>query len=243
MNARPGPMLVLALATGLAPGTRTRGPWGVAYAPADLSRTRPPIVFLHGMWAGPEDACPPFARAAAPFGFLVCPRGNAPVGDASDRRMWKGTHFDAERQIEAALRAVEVAAPGRLDRGGGTLVGYSNGAYFAAEIASSQRGRWRGLVVLAMRLDLDAARLSAAGVERVVLAAGERDGAYGSMRAAAERLVASGVAARFMSLGAGGHELPADLASQMCAALAWARDERLCSGVLRPAAPAAAASP
>ncbi len=200
---------------------RAQGPWGVAYPPVDVGTPKPAIVFLHGMWAGPEEQCGIFERAATPFGFLVCPRGNAPFGDG---RMWSGTYADAERPIRAALAAAEALAPGRLDRSGaGTLIGYSNGAYFAAEVASAEPGRWSGLILLSMKLDLDARRLQAAGVERVVLAAGEHDGARASMVGTAERLARAGLAARFMSLGPGGHELPSDMADRMCDAIAWAR--------------------
>lgn len=208
--------------TGLSPApARTHGPWGVAYAPADLSAPRPPIVYLHGMWASPEDSCGHFERAAAPFGFLVCPRGNAPLGDG---RMWAGTYASVAPSVRTALAAAEAMAPGKLDRsGGGTLVGYSNGAYFAVVVAGSEPGRWTGLVLLSMHLELDAARLRAVGVRRVVLAAGERDGARASMQALARRTDAAGLPTGFMSLGAGGHELPPDIDERMSAAVAWVR--------------------
>ena len=209
---------------------RMQGPWGVAYAPADTSAPHTPIVFLHGMWAGPEDSCGYFERAATPFGFLVCPRGNAPNGDG---RMWTGNYATVAPSVRAALRGAEALAPGKLDRsGGGTLVGYSNGAYFAVEVALAEPGRWAGLVLLSMKLELDARRLRAAGVQRVVLAAGERDGAHASMRALAASTDAAGLPTRFMSLGPGGHEFPSDIEARMCIAIAWVRavDSAACGG-------------
>jgi predicted esterase len=212
--ARLALLLVLA-------STSARGAWGVAYPPADVTAPRPAIVYLHGMWASPEDSCAHFARAAAPFGFLVCPRGNAPFGDGN---MWSGTPADAERQIHAALAAAERLAPGKLDlAGGGTLIGYSNGAYFAAAVARAEPGRWTGLVLLSMKLRLDPAQLRAAGIRRVVLAAGERDPAAPSMTALAARLESGGLEARFMSLGPGGHPFPPDIADRMCDAVSWVR--------------------
>jgi predicted esterase len=151
--------------------------------------------------------------------------------------MWRGSYVDAERQIRRALEGAEALAPGKLDRSApGTILGYSNGAYFAAEIACTEPGRWPGLIVMSMKLDLDAARLSAAGVKRVVLAAGDRDGARASMQALAEQLNGRGIAARFMSLGPVGHEFPGDMASRMCAAVAWVRgaDEASCGDDPRP---------
>jgi predicted esterase len=205
------------------------GAWGVAYPPADTEAPRPAIVFLHGMWAGPEESCGYFERAATPFGFLVCPRGNAPNGEG---RMWVGNYASVAPSVRAALHGAEALAPGKLDRAGGTLIGYSNGAYFAVEVAQFEPGRWTGLVLLSMRVELDAARLRAAGVRRIVLAAGEHDGARASMRAVAAKTDAAGLPTRFMSLGPGGHEFPSDMHARMCAAISWVRaaDSVQCGG-------------
>lgn len=199
---------------------RIHGAWGVAYPPTDTSEARPAIVFLHGMWASPEDSCGFFERSAMAFGFLVCPRGNAPLGDG---KMWTGSYATVAPNVHAALDAA--AKLGALDRSGhGTLIGYSNGAYFAVEIAQAELGKWTGLVLLSMRLELDVVRLRAAGVRRVVLAAGDKDAARDSMKALAERTAAAGLPARFIGLGPGGHELPSDMDARMCDAIAWARE-------------------
>jgi predicted esterase len=202
--------------------TRLTGSWGVAYPPVDASTPRAPIVYLHGMWATPEDSCPLLAHAATARGFLVCPRGNSP--SPPEGRMWTGTYATVAPSLHSALATASALSPGALDRqAAGTLVGYSNGAYFAAEIALHEPGRWTGLVLISMRLDLDADKLRAAGVHRVVLAAGEKDGARDSMRAQAARLSAAGLSARFMSLGDVGHELPVPpgIDGTLAEALAW----------------------
>jgi predicted esterase len=179
-------------------------------------------LYLHGMWSSPEEQCSVFERAATPFGFLVCPRGNAPNGEG---RMWVGNYASVAPQVHAALNAANDLARGKLDRrGAGTLIGYSNGAYFAVEVALAEPGRWTGLVLLSMRLELDAARLRAAGIQRIVLAAGDKDGARASMQALADRTDAAGLPTRFTSLGPGGHEFPADMSARMCDAVAWVRD-------------------
>jgi predicted esterase len=201
---------------------RAQGAWGVAYPPADGTEARPAIVYLHGMWASPEDSCGYFAHAAAPFGFLVCPRGNAPLGEG---RMWAGTYASVAPQLHAALDAAGRLAPGRLDRKThGTMMGYSNGAYFALEVAYAEPGRWTGLVLLSMKLDLDVPRLKAAGVRRVVLGAGDQDAAHASMQALAEKTNDAGLPARFVSLGPGGHAFPPDIDRPMCEAIAWVRE-------------------
>jgi predicted esterase len=212
-----------AAAAGREAAARGHGEWGVAYAPADTSTTRPAIVFLHGMngWS-PENSCAYFERAAAPFGFLVCPRGNAADDEGP---MWSGSYASVAPRVHAALDAAAALAPGKLDRsGGGTLMGFSNGAWFAVEVATHEPRRWTGLVLISMHLTLDAPRLRAAGIRRVVLAAGERDGSYASMKALAERTDAAGLPTRFMDLGPVGHELPDDMRARMCDAVAWVRE-------------------
>jgi predicted esterase len=220
---RLAPVLSILLpgAAALFGALRAHGGWGVAYPPSDASEARPAIVFLHGMWSSPEDACATFEPAASPHGFLVCPRGNAPLGEG---KMWAGTYASVAPNVHAALDAAAGLVPGKLDRsGGGTLMGYSNGAYFAAEIALHEPGRWTGLVLLSMHLELDASRLRAAGVRRVVFAAGDKDMASAGMKTLAEALDAAGLPSRFVSLGAGGHELPRDLDARMIEPVAWVR--------------------
>ena len=199
--ARSPPAWLLAPTLCLSGAVRLHGGWGVAYPPADAGAPRPAIVYLHGMWASPEDSCGLFERSATAFGFLVCPRGNAPLGDG---KMWTGSYATVAPNVRAALDAAGKQGPGpcSIALGGGTLMGYSNGAYFAAEVAMAEPGRWTGLVLLSMRLELDVARLKAAGVKRVVLGAADKDGARDSMKALADqRTDAAGLPTRFVSLG------------------------------------------
>jgi predicted esterase len=198
--------------------TRTHGAWGAAYSADDAVRSRPPVVFLHGMWRTPEESCA-LAAAATHFGPLVCPRGNVLDAGAAT---WVGTAADASRAIWVALKASQDGT--ELAWGdGGTLIGYSTGAYFATEVACAEPGRWSGLVLLSMKLEVDPARLSAAGVRRVVLADGERDDSWKPMVALARRLQDAGLQARFVSLGPAAHPLPNDIGSRLCAPIAWVR--------------------
>ena len=92
-----------------------------------------------------------------------------------------------------------------------------------------------------MKLDLDAARLRAAGIRRVVLAAGSRDDTHDAMQALAHKMDGAGVEARFVDLGPVDHAtFPPDMDARMCAALAWVRGDaqgRACDAAgLRPTA-------
>jgi predicted esterase len=198
------------------------GTWGIARAPLRTDAPRPPVVYLHGMWASPEDSCSFFEKAAEPHGALVCPRGNAPLGAGF---MWSGGYRNIRPRLDAALDAAEALAPGALDRSqGGTLVGFSNGAFVAVQVALAEPGRWSGLVLMSADVALDANQLRGAGVKRVVLAAGDWDGTRGSLQASAQRLKASGLDARYLSLGPVGHSFARDMDARMLEAISWVRE-------------------
>ncbi len=174
------------------------------------------------MWASPEDSCSYFVEAATPHGFLVCPRGNAPLGAG---HMWGGDYTTVVPRLRAALDAADALAPGVLDRThGGTLVGFSNGAAFALKIALAEEGRWSGLVLMSMELAPDAERLKRAGVKRIVFAAGDLDGSRISLERAARAMNAAGLESRYMSLGPVGHHFAKDMVAKMTDAIAWVRE-------------------
>jgi len=197
---------------------RASGAFGIVVA----SKTaEPPVVlYLHGMWASPEDSCSFFERAAAEA-VLVCPRGNAP---AESGGAWRGTLLEKRRSIDAALEvAKDLVRPRTLATSGGVAMGFSSGAALALELALAAPGRWSGLVLMSMKLQLDPARLKTAGVKRVALAAGDLDGSQPSMVQNQKMLAAAGVDARFFTLGPVGHHFAANMESRMVDVLAWVR--------------------
>jgi predicted esterase len=191
---------------------RWSAPWGIAFSPAGA--TNPAIVYLHGMWASPEDSCAPFEPAAVDLHApLICPRGNRPRASGG---AFGGPLAEKRRSLDDAIAALAI------DRGG-TLAGFSSGAAFASELAIAEPGRWTGLVLMSMKLEVRAAAWKKAGVRRVVFAAGELDGTHAAMNAAAAACEAAGLPARFVSLGKVGHHFATDMEERMKDALAWVR--------------------
>lgn len=197
-----------------APTFRAKAPYGIVVAPPAL---HVPVVYLHGMWASPEDSCSFFEAAASRVGPLVCPRGNLP---ASAGGAWGGALSHKRVHLDEALAAA--AAHGPLAHEG-VLLGFSSGAAFALELAQHEPGRWPALVLMSMSLSTSAAALRAAKVRRVVLAAGEHDGSFAHLRALATRLDAGGVPTRFVTLGKVGHHFAVDTEARMIDAIAWVR--------------------
>jgi predicted esterase len=153
----------------------------------------------------------------------VCPAGNARCGAYDD---WKGTGEEKAVVIDEAIAAVDRAfGPSLVTHDGGdVLIGFSRGAFVARDVAYARRGRFRGLVLLGASMTPDAARLKAAGVRRVVMAAGDYDGARPTMQRAARALDEAGLPTRYVSLGRIGHQLPHDLGDILRGAIAWIRE-------------------
>jgi predicted esterase len=103
------------------------------------------------------------------------------------------------------------------------LIGFSRGAFVARDIAYARPGRWKALIFIGASFIPDAARLKASGIRRVVMAAGDYDGARPTMQRAAALLHASGLPARYISLGPIAHALPRDLERILREALGWVR--------------------
>lgn len=178
------------------PIDRTAGAWGIAVRGDGAPRS---IFFFHGMGASPEDSCSFFEKAAKTRGVLICPR--EPVD------------FDAALGQGRTLAAIG-------DKG--ILMGFSIGAKTALERSLREKGRWAGLVLMAMPLALDPKALRAAGVRGVVLAAGERDGSFSVLSSRAKQLERAGYPVRLVSLGKEvGHHFGPNMPTIADDALAW----------------------
>lgn len=197
---------------------RAAGAFGIVITPGTIEPTV--VVYLHGMWASPEDSCSFFERAVADA-VLICPRGNAP---AQSGGAFRGTLLEKRRSLDAALdTARELVRPRTIATAGGIAMGFSSGAAFALELALAEPGRWSGLVLMSMKLHIDPAKVRAAGVKRVALAAGELDGSRSSLMSNEKLLVSAGVEARFFSPGPVGHHFATDMEARMADVLAWVR--------------------
>ncbi len=190
----------------------------LVYPPRDTSRPRPILVMLHGMCDEPEHECPYFAAAATRHGWLLCPR--ARLRCAGGGSIW---HYPRRHEtIRLSIEAVQDAFPGRLDdTPGKTLIGFSLGGIFGMDLAHRGERDFRRVLLIGARVDPHPQQLRAAGVERLVLAAGERDMMHWYMEDQARRARRGEFDARFVSLGDAGHWFPSDLTPRLEAILKW----------------------
>lgn len=192
------------------PPTRTIGKYGARFDPPGSHGL---IVYMHGMGASPEDSCRYFEPAAiATRATLICPRGNA---RQSQGGAWIGNLEDKRYSLDQMM----AVRPSR-----GTLMGFSIGARFAMQLAMAEPGKWRGLILMNQKMDVPLADLQRAGVERVVLCAGQYDASYPVLHAEKQKLVKAGYPARFVDFGPVGHHFAAqDMEGKMVEAITWVR--------------------
>jgi predicted esterase len=216
--ATPAPTSRQTLTTAAGTPVHAFPPLAAAGPPAP----RPMVVMLHGMCSQALPTCDFWSAAGREGSWLVCPTGNAMCGGEPD---WKGTGPQKAASIDASLATVDAAFGPHIDHAAGdVLIGFSRGAFVARDVVYERPGRWTGVILVGASLSPDPARFKASGVRRVVLAAGDYDGARPAMQRAAATLTAGGVPARFVSLGRIGHWLPDDFEKKMRDALRWVRE-------------------
>jgi predicted esterase len=176
------------------------------------------VVYLHGIHGLPANGCPWLRDGATELGWLVCPEANERLSNGTFS--WGGT-VAAQREVVArAERAAQ--AQGADPAAANVLVGFSQGAYVALDLVHAHLGRYRGLVLIGADVTPSRRLLEEGGVSRIVLAAGDLDGASGPMKRAAEQLRREGIDVRFVSLGRIGHSYATPEKDALRDAIVWA---------------------
>lgn len=186
--------------------------------PEEATAKRPLAVFLHGMCALPEWECPVF-QGAAGSSWLLCPPG--PAACQGSGAMWVGTTRALEKRIDTSIALLREKEPDEVDLGRRILIGYSLGAPAALRVALAQPGRWQRMMIVNAGTEPSALLLKKAGISRIALVAGEADRTAPKLKKAAKRLAASGVDARYFSMGKVGHYFDATSAERLTEALTW----------------------
>jgi predicted esterase len=221
--ASSGPSAVPQVEMTLLVPANAEGPAGEAlvFSPHLPAEPAPVALMLHGMCSTPRAACPQLAAGLTHWGWLVCPR--AALACENGEATWA---IDPSRTITRSLeRFTDDFADLAVVDERAVLIGFSLGAFRAVQLVQSGKLPWRRLILIGAKVPIDPDKLKRAGVERILLTAGERDAARSAMQSQARMLKARGVAAGFMSFGPIGHELPVDAAERLSAALAWVQGD------------------
>jgi hypothetical protein len=190
----------------------------LAFPPRATSTSKLTVVYLHGIHGRAENGCPWLREGASEIGWLVCPDANEHL--SNDTFSWAGSVADQRAVVARAEHAAQTQ--GADPEAPGVIVGFSQGAYVALDLVHARLGRYRGLVLIGADVEPSRAVLSAAGVDRIVLAAGDLDASSAPMKRAAERLRREGVLVRFVTLGRIGHSYQTTDPDTLRDAIAWA---------------------
>lgn len=197
--------------------SKTRAPI-LTYPPKPSVEAPVTVIYLHGIQGRPEHGCQWFEADVTEIGWLVCPAANQkhPNGTFS----WSGS---ASQKRETVARAEAAPAFDGTDaHEHKVIVGFSQGAYVALDLVRARLGRYRGLVLIGAEANVTRAELEAAGVSRLVLAAGRYDATFAPLERAATRLRKEGMAVRFIDLGTIGHSYVAKDRQALHDAIGWA---------------------
>jgi predicted esterase len=154
----------------------------------------------------------------------VCPSGNGTCAGEPD---WEGSGRTKAAFLEKAIERVEERVGPYVDHDQpGVLIGWSRGAFAARDMVVARKDlvgkHFTGLVLIAAQVAPDAATLRAAGIKRIVMAAGDFDMSRPMMTGAIDALKHAGMPARFVSLGRIGHVWPTNFETTMREPIAWA---------------------
>jgi predicted esterase len=148
----------------------------------------------------------------------VCPEANERLSNGTFS--WGGTIASQREVVARAERAAQ--AQGADPSAANVLVGFSQGAYVALDLVHARLGHYRGLVLIGADVTPSRKLLQEGGIARIVLAAGDLDGASAPMKRAAEQLRREGVDVRFVSLGRIGHSYATPEKDALRDAIVWA---------------------
>jgi pimeloyl-ACP methyl ester carboxylesterase len=171
------------------------------------------IVFLHGMCGHGLGYAQAFQFSAAKKGTLIAPQGDVSCGGVWSKWSTNLTSLDA--RITETFRALGAPEPG----GEVVIIGMSQGATRAIELARKFPERYTRLVAMAAPTALERGELSR--LRGAVLMAGERD-RRDLMLASQRALSASGVPATFLLIPGATHgAMGPTPEATMNAALEW----------------------
>ncbi|MCL2726525.1 MAG: alpha/beta hydrolase [Polyangiaceae bacterium] len=179
------------------------------------SNTAPTTIFLHGICANGAAYLQTFPEAARAHGGILAMDGDRPCGSTNEYRSFT---WDAARQherIEAALIAagLDVIPPGGL-----TVVGYSQGASIAEQLAARWPDRYARIVLIGAPTDPSPAHFRQA--RGLVTMSCSLD-VTSRMREAARKTDAAGTPATFFEMPGCTHGNVADAERIFGDALTW----------------------
>ena len=180
---------------------------------------KPLMLFLHGMCDVPQNECSELLAGATGNHFVACP--TADMACTGGGAIWSGDPKRRSAAVESTVARLQTAFPDQIAASNATLVGFSLGSFVALDVAQRQKGNWKNLILVGAKIEPDAKLLREAGIESVLLGAGDRDMMKNHMVGVAKRLEKQGIRVRFMGMGNVGHWFSSDMDAWLAEGMAW----------------------
>jgi len=200
------------------------------YPPKRSSGPRPVIVYLHGRGGNPHDDCRKWSQVATEFGWLLCPSGQSAHGNG---RSWSNSWPTAQHIVDASLEALHKSQGRRVQRTGNILIGFSEGAFAAQNIAVREPRVFNRWLILASSMKywgqpgLQALEENRRAIRRVVLLTGVLDPVAPESREVYDALRAQRVRSKLEIVQDMGHEVPSSRMRELYRpALRWLTSTR-----------------
>lgn len=122
----------------------------VVSLPIGARSKRPLVIATHGNYDRPEWQCEVWREIVADAAFVLCPRGVARADSPSrdDIRFTYENNMALERELDAALKALEARYPGYVDIEAPLYTGFSLGAIMGVSIAVRAPDRFPRMVLV-----------------------------------------------------------------------------------------------
>ena len=184
----------------------------------------PVIVATHGAGGDPEWTCDAWGKRAAASAIVLCPRGRA-ISKKAGGGFYYPEHFTLEKEVFAALRALEERFGAKLQKGPMLYTGYSQGATMGALFLTSHAAHFPSLILTeggsSSFSKQSAKRFKEGGGKRVLFVCGGQ-GCRNRALKSAELLDRAGVEARVEYVPGGGHADWGSVGERLDAIYRWA---------------------
>lgn len=184
------------------------------YKPRAGRGIKPVLMYLHGRGANAMENCRNWARVGRQFGWVVCPQGPEDRGNGT--RGWGNNAVAGGAIAKATLGALRAKYDRKVQLRGNVMIGFSEGAFVAMQVALREPATWNRWLILAANDQYwfgDARQVlhdNRPKIKRVYLFTGETDQVAPNTQRVADILKGERVSYKVKIAPGMGHEVPSD---------------------------------
>ena len=193
------------------------------YKPLHFKRRKPVFVYLHSKNGNPFQDCKKWYRAAVEYGWIVCPSG---IRSKSGRFSWNNNPFLGKKIVEATLKALSKKYKRKVLLRRGILVGFSEGAFIALQLAFKMYKIFPYIIVIGADTKYvgynDVKKLKKLNRRlRIYLITGEKDIVLNRSKNLLKLLRKNRIASKLRIVRGVGHKIPKNITPIIWRAIRW----------------------